>query len=58
MPSYEDKKLVSKPILDKDLNKAWETIYNKLGKDGEDFRIVSLHPNKKSQFSKIFIFQT
>jgi hypothetical protein len=48
MANYISKKLVSKTILDKDLNSAWDTIYDKLGKDGEDFFIMSLHPKKKS----------
>jgi hypothetical protein len=48
MSGYDDKKVVPKPILDnKDLTPAWEIIYNKLGRDGGDFRIVSLHPREK-----------
>nr|WP_320161467.1 hypothetical protein [uncultured Methanoregula sp.] len=47
MSSYDSKKLVSKPILDTNLDDAWKIICQKLGNDGEDFRIVSLHPKKK-----------
>jgi len=47
MSTYDDKKLKTKPILDDDVILAWNTICNKLGNEGNDFRTVSRHPKKK-----------
>jgi hypothetical protein len=47
MSNYNNTKLKSKPVLDKDLILAWNSICNKLGREGSDFHLISKNPKNK-----------